>query len=164
MSMDPEFAKDLLHSTILEVYELESMNIIYSNRWRDKDGAFRNEEVEDAFFVELVGQNRRKIEGVITDVDGLLKMYPEFVVLPLVRSLGSLTVRVIKGSRTMQGAMLAVWQVMKRLESHTSDELQVANGWAVIRSAWTIMLDLQMDGQSRPRPPKHGGKTPPEFL
>lgn len=163
MSLDPEFAKDLLHSTILQVYELESMNIIYSNHWRDVDGKFGDEEVHDEFFAELVGGNRRKIEGILVDVDDLLKTYPAFVVLPLVRSMGSLTVRALKGSRQFEGAMTAVWQYLKKLEMHTATDRQVGNGWAIIRSVWTILLDKQLEDNAGHRRPKRGGHTPPEF-
>jgi hypothetical protein len=140
-----ERMREALRSAFLTVYELESLNIIASNRWREDDGRFRNDDLHDEYFFEIIGKNRRLIETLRHEMDNLVDMYPAFVILPLLRAFGSLTIRILKESPDVEGVMVSIWNVMKRLEKHNATDLQTEDGWAVIRSAWTILLKAQED-------------------
>ncbi|MGZ4107519.1 MAG: hypothetical protein ACXVDE_07030, partial [Tumebacillaceae bacterium] len=89
--------------------------------------------------------NSASIQKLLEEIDELVEIYPAFVILPLLRSFGSLTVRVLKGIRLFEGALLSVWKVMKRFERHTTSNQQAENGWAVLRSAWQILLKTLED-------------------
>jgi hypothetical protein len=151
--------REALRSAFLTIYELESLNIIASNRWREDDGSFRNDDLHDEYFFEIIGKNRRLIETLRSEMDNLVNMYPAFVILPLLRAFGSLTVRILKGSSEVEGVLFSVWNVMKRLEKHNASDLQAENGWAVIRSAWTILLKAQEDQDLDLQPPGRGRRS-----
>lgn len=141
MSLEREdLSREVLHGIFLKIYELESLNIIASNRWREDDGTFRNEDMQEEYLYELVTRNREWLGKLLVDMDAMVSMYPAFVILPLLRAFGALTVRVIKGIDELDGAMLSVWKVLKRVESHTAIDEQAENGWAVVRSVWTILM------------------------
>ena len=135
-----DLSREVLHGIFLKIYELESLNIIASNRWREDDGSFRNEDMQEEYVYELVTRNREWLVKLLADTDAMVNMYPAFVILPLLRAFGALTVRVVKDIEELDGAMLSIWKVLKRLESHTATDEQTENGWAVIRSVWTILM------------------------
>lgn len=142
-SEDPMHKK--LQTTFLKIYELESANIIASNRWREEDGSLGDFDFHDEYYFEFVGGNRHGITLLLESIDDLIHHYPAFLTVPLLRSFGSLTFRVLKGSRTFQGTMLAVWRTLKRLENHTITDPQAERAWAVLKSAWQILLKEQED-------------------
>lgn len=135
-----DLSREVLHGIFLKIYELESLNIVASNRWREDDSSFRNEDMQGEYLYELVTRNREWLVKLLSDLDAMVSMYPAFVILPLLRAYGALTVRVLKGIDELDGAMLSIWKVLKRLEPHTATDEQAENGWAVIRSVWTILL------------------------
>jgi hypothetical protein len=139
----PEAA--LLQRAKLSIFELESKNILFANRWREDDGTFLDDEHRNAYLFDLIRDNSASIQKLLEEIDELVEMYPAFVILPLLRSFGSLSVRVLKGVNLYEGGLLSVWKVLKRLERHTTSNMQAENGWAVIRSVWQIMLKTMED-------------------
>ena len=136
-----DLSREVLHGIFLKIYELESLNIVASNRWREDDGSFRNEDMREEYVYELMTRNRERLVKLLSDTDAMVSMYPAFVVLPLLRAFGALTVRVLHGMEELDGALLSVWKVQGRLEPHTATDEQAENGWAVIRSVWTILMN-----------------------
>ncbi|HEU4965382.1 MAG TPA: hypothetical protein VFV52_16265 [Bacilli bacterium] len=145
MFHDEDALHKRLHTAYLKIYELESANIIASNRWREDDGTFGDLDFHDEYYFEFVGGNRQGVSVLLASVDELVHYYPAFLITPLLRAFGALTVRVLKGSRAYEGSLLAIWRVLKRLESHTATDTQAENGWAVLKSAWEILLQVQED-------------------
>jgi hypothetical protein len=135
----------LLHRAYLSIFEMESKNILFANRWREDDGTFLDDEHRNAYLYDMIRDNSASIQKLLEEIDELVDIYPAFVILPLLRSFGSLTVRVLKGIKLFEGGLLSVWKVMKRLERHTTSNLQSENGWAVIRSVWQILLKTMED-------------------
>ncbi|MGZ4111681.1 MAG: hypothetical protein ACXVP5_04490 [Tumebacillaceae bacterium] len=135
----------LLHRAYLTIFEMESKNILFANRWREDDGTFIDEDHRNAFLFDMIRDNSASIQKLLEEIDELVEIYPAFVILPLLRAFGSLTVRVLKCIRLFEGALLSVWKVMKRFERHTTSNQQAENGWAVLRSAWYILLKTLED-------------------